>query len=503
MQDPTGAGRTEVAIIGTGFSGLGAAMALKREGADDFVIFERRSGIGGTWHDNRYPGCQCDVPSHLYSFSRKPNPNWSRTYSTQPEIERYLQDCARSEGLLPHIRFEHEVLEARWDDQRRVWQIDTDKGTWLANKLIAAHGGLADPAFPDLPGLESFHGTVMHSAAWDPDVSLEGKRVAVVGTGASAIQIVPRIQPEVDRLFVFQRTPPWVLPHTDRPIGERERRLYRRFPLAQKLVRGAIYLARETMAVGMTRDPRLLAPLRAIALRHLKSQVPDRQLRKKMTPRYSPGCKRLLLSNDYYSAVAATNCDLVTEPIRELRGRTLVTSDGTERDVDVVIFATGFRVLDNPMKERIVGRGDRSLAEAWRTSGLRAYLGTTVPGFPNLFLMTGPNTGIGHTSLLVMIEAQVRYVIDCLRFMQERSIATVDVLPEAVESFNAELQARMARSVWTTGGCVSWYLDDEGRNSTLWPDFTFRFRQKTRRFDPAAYALEVPRPAQDRNRISA
>lgn len=503
MQDASGCTKIEVAIIGTGFSGLGAAMALKREGLDDFVIFERRSGIGGTWHDNRYPGCQCDVPSHLYSFSRRPNPNWSRTYSTQPEIERYLQDCARESEVLPHVRFEHEVLEARWDDEAQVWEIDTNRGTWIARKLIAAHGGLAQPAFPDLAGLDSFSGTVMHSAAWDPEVSLEGKRVAVVGTGASAIQIVPRIQPEVDRLFVFQRTPPWVLPHTDRPISDRERRLYRRFPLAQKAVRAAIYLARETLAVGMTRDPRLLAPLRAIAWRHLKSQVQDRDLRKKLIPGYSPGCKRLLLSNDYYPAVGAPNTELVTEPIRELRGGALVTADGNEREVDVVIFATGFRVLDNPMTERIVGRGDRSLADGWRTTGLRAYLGTTVSGFPNLFLMTGPNTGIGHTSLLVMIEAQVRYVVDCLRFMRERSIDVVDVVPEAVERFNESLQAKMGRSVWTTGGCVSWYLDDHGRNSTLWPDFTFRFRHMTRRFDPAAYALEVSRPTRDRNRLSA
>lgn len=470
---------------------------------EDFVILERRSGVGGTWYDNRYPGCQCDVPSHLYSFSFRPNPEWSRTYSTQPEIEHYLQDCASEAGVVDHVRFDHEVTGARWDEQQQVWFLETTRGKWAVGKLIAAHGGLAEPAFPDLVGLDGFTGQVMHSAAWDPEVSLEGKRVAVVGTGASAIQIVPRIVRQVERLLVFQRTPAWVLPHTDRPISERERRVYRRFPLVQKAVRAAIYLARETIVLGMTRNRRFLAPLRALALRHLRSQVPDRTLRKKLTPSFSPGCKRLLLSNDYYPALTAPGAELVTEPIRELRGDSIVTSDGIERRVDVVIFATGFRVTDNPMAGKVVGTDGRSLADVWHDEGLRAYLGTTVTGFPNLFLMTGPNTGIGHTSLLVMIEAQTRYVLDCLRYMRERSIGAVEVRPEALERFNENIQAKMARSVWTTGGCSSWYLDEQGRNSTLWPDFTWRFRRMTRRFDPAAYRLSPAGRDARRHRMSA
>ena len=503
MGQADAATRTGIAIIGTGFSGLGVAMALKRERIEDFVILERRSGVGGTWHDNRYPGCQCDVPSHLYSFSFRPNPEWSRTYSTQPEIERYLRRCADESGVLPHVRFDHDVLRTRWDDEEQMWFIETNQGTWAAEKLIGAWGGLAEPAFPDLPGLDSFRGRVMHSAAWDQDVSLEGKRVAVVGTGASAIQIVPQVQPQVDKLYVFQRTPAWVLPHTDRPITERERNLYRRFPLAQKAVRGAIYAARELMAIGMTKNPRYLAPLRALALRHLRTQVRDRGLRRKLAPSYSPGCKRLLLSNDYYPALDAANAELVTEPIQELRGNAIVTGDGSQHEVDVVVFATGFRVTDNPMKDRIFGSGGRSLTDAWRDTGLTAYLGTTTAGFPNLFLMTGPNTGIGHTSLVVMIESQIRYVIDCLRYMQERSIGAVEVRREAQDRFNEGLQDKMARTVWTTGGCASWYIDEHGKNSTLWPDFTWRFRLMTRRFDPAAYALRPARPARQRQRVPA
>lgn len=500
MTSPT---RIETVIIGTGFSGLGMAMTLKRDGRHDFVVLERRSGLGGTWHDNRYPGCQCDVPSHLYSFSFRPNPNWSRTYSTQPEIERYLETCAEEAGVLPHVHFDHEVLSARWDETERVWVVETNRGTWVAERVIGGWGGLAEPAYPDIPGIDDFEGTVMHSAAWDADVDVAGKRVAVVGTGASAIQIVPRVAETAAQLYVFQRTPAWVLPHTDRPISDRERKLYRRLPLAQKAVRASIYLAREMLAIGMTRNPRFLAPLRALALRHLRSQVRDRALRKKLIPSYSPGCKRLLLSNDYYPALDKPISELVTEPIREMRGNAIVTGDGAEREVDVVVFATGFLVTDNPMANRIVGRDGLSLEDAWRDSGARAYLGTTLTGFPNLFLMTGPNTGIGHTSLLLMIESQFRYVLDCFRYMDERSIGVVDVRADALDRFNEELQRKMARTVWTTGGCSSWYMDDQGRNSTLWPDYTWRFRQMTRRFDPAAYAMQPARPVRRSERVPA
>lgn len=477
-----------VAVVGTGFSGLGMAIRLKQAGIP-FVVFERAAEIGGTWRDNTYPGCQCDVPSHLYSFSFAPNPNWSRTYSPQPEIWAYLRDCAARFDLYPHIRFEHEVLDAAWDDDRRVWQLETTQGRWTADVLVSGNGGLAEPSIPHLPGLETFEGAVFHTAAWDHDHDLEREKVAVVGTGASAIQVIPNIQPRVERLRVFQRTAPWVLPHTDRPTTQKERSAYRRFPLLQKLVRAMVYTAREFLVFGLTKDSRLLAPMAWIGKQHLKRQVPDRQLRRKLIPRYSPGCKRLLLSNDYYPALTKPNVDVITEGITEILPRSIVTTDGAEHETDAIIFATGFLVTDNPVMERVRGRDGRSLAKAWLDNGLRAYLGTTVPGFPNLFLMTGPNTGIGHTSLLVMIEAQIRYVMSCLKLMSRHRISTVEVRESTVDAFSAELQERSKTTVWTAGGCQSWYLDAEGRNTTLWPDFTWRFVRRTRRFDPENYNL--------------
>ena len=480
-------GHARVAIVGSGFSGLGVAIELKRRGMNDFVVLERAGEIGGTWRDNTYPGCQCDVPSHLYSYSFAPNPSWSRTYSTQPEIQRYLQGCAERFGVLPHVRFHHEATSVEWDEGEARWTIETSEGTFTADVLVAAHGALAEPSIPPIPGLDRFAGTSFHSASWRHDGELRGRRVAVIGTGASAIQIVPTIQPEVAQLFVFQRTPAWVLPHTDRPVSRAEQRLYAAVPELQLLVRGMIYASRELLVVGLAKDQRFAAPIRAAATAHLRRQVRDPELRRKLTPRFSPGCKRLLLSNDYHPALQAPNVELVTDPILEIREEGIATADGRVHEVDTIVFGTGFRVTDNPMAARLRGRDGRSLRETWTDSGIRAYLGTTIPGFPNFFLMTGPNTGIGHTSLLVMIEAQTRYILSCLRYMRERGVSTVDVRPEVVDEYNRELEAKLERTVWNAGGCRSWYLDPTGRNPTIWPDFTWRFRSRTRVFDPAAY----------------
>lgn len=479
--------RARIVILGSGFSGLGMALRLKHEGITDFVILERADELGGTWRDNVYPGCQCDVPSHLYSFSFRPNPEWSRTYSMRPEIQAYLKSCAEEAGIHEHVRFGHEVLSASWNESDACWWIETSHGTWVAKFLISAHGGLHIPAYPNLPGMETFSGRIVHSAAWDPDLELAGKRVGVVGTGASAIQIVPGIQPVVKKLDVFQRTPAWILPHTDRPITGLERRIFRRFPAIQRTRRSLVYWGREALVVGMTKNKKFLKPLRALATGHLRRQVRDRDLRRRLTPRYEPGCKRLLLSNTFYPAVAASNTELVTEQIEAVTSKGMVTADGVEHELDVIVFATGFRVTDNPMVEHIKGRDGRSLGELWRETGIRAYLGTTVDNFPNLFVMTGPNTGIGHTSLLVMVEAQIRYVMSALRYAADHELSAIEVRPEAVERFNEQLQRKMRNTVWTQGGCASWYLDSKGRNSTLWPDFTFRFVQMTRRFDAATY----------------
>jgi len=483
---------SRIAIVGAGFAGLGAAIRLSQEGVDDFVVFEKNSDVGGTWWDNSYPGCRCDVPSHLYSFSFALNPDWSETYSPQPEIWAYLRETAERFGVLPHIRLNTPVTDACWDGAAGQWRLETPDGVHTADVLIGGNGALSEPATPDIPGLDRFQGPAFHSARWDVNEQLAGKRVAVIGTGASAIQIVPSIQPDVAQLHVFQRTPPWVPPHSRRPITSAERALYRHVPATQRFVRGLVYWTRELLAYGMTKNPRALKVVRRVATRHMRDQVKDPELRRKITPSYTPGCKRLLPSNDYYPALTKENVEVVTDGIAEIKEHSIVTIDGTEREIDVLVLATGFHVTDNPMMEHIRGADGRSLLEQWRASGAQAYLGTTVPGYPNFFLLAGPNTGIGHTSLVFMIEAQIAYVMGALRAMNARGAATVEVRPEPFESYNAELQSKMQRTVWNTGGCASWYLDAEGRNTTLWPDFTWKFRQRTRRFDAEHYEFGEP-----------
>jgi cation diffusion facilitator CzcD-associated flavoprotein CzcO len=477
----------EIAIIGSGFSGLGTAIRLRQEGRDDFVVLECASDVGGTWYFNTYPGCACDVPSHLYSFSFAPNPDWSATYSGQPEIRDYLRRCADDFGVRPFIRFNREVTAARWDDDAACWRLDTTGGPLSARVLVAAAGPLTEPKLPPLPGLESFTGTAFHSARWDHDHDLTGERVAAIGTGASAIQFVPAIQPHVTRLHVFQRTPPWVLPHTSRPITDLERRLYRAVPAAQRLVRGGTYAAREALVLGFVKDPRLMRALERTARRHMERQISDPELRARVTPSYTIGCKRILPSNRWYRALAKPNVELVSAAVREVRPTSVVAADGTEREVDTIVFGTGFHVTDMPVGRLIAGRDGRTLDEVWQGSP-RAHLGTAVAGFPNLFVLLGPNTGLGHNSMIYMAESQIAHVLDALRRMRERGADVVEVRPEAQARYNARVDERMRRTVWTTG-CSSWYIDANGRNSTLWPDWTWRFRRRTARLDPADYEL--------------
>jgi cation diffusion facilitator CzcD-associated flavoprotein CzcO len=488
MVNKEGVPHVRVAVVGAGFAGLAAGAALERAGVE-YTVFERADDLGGTWRDNRYPGCQCDVPSHLYSLSYALNPEWSSTYPLQAEIWDYMRRSAARFGVLPHIRFGHDVREACWDDAARRWRVDATAGRWTADVLVAGNGPLSEPALPALPGLERFTGTVFHSAAWDHGHDLTGERVGVVGTGSSAVQFVPRIQPKVGRLVLFQRTPAWVLPHRDRPIRAWERRLYRTLPLAQRVVRWGVYWSRELLVLSLCRDPRRTRVIRRLAVAHLERQVADPELRRKLTPAYLPGCKRLLLSNDFYPALTRDNVEVVTDPIAGIGPRSVTTADGTAHDVDTLVLATGFRVTDNPMMERIRGRDGRSLAETWREGGAQAYLGTTVAGFPNLFLLAGPNTGIGHTSLVFMIESQMAYVLGALRALERQGLSAVEPRREAQDDFNREVQRRMGRTVWTTGGCASWYLDARGRNTTLWPDFTWKYRLRTRRFEPRDHHL--------------
>ena len=483
-----------VVVVGSGFSGLGVAIGLRRRGFEDFVVLERAGDIGGTWRDNTYPGCACDVPSRLYSYSFAPNPEWSESFSPQPEIRAYLRRCAERFGVLPHVRLGQEVTSLEWDDDAAHWHVRTPTTAMTADVVVAGVGALSEPSVPALPGLERFEGTVFHSATWDHEHDLRGRRVAVVGTGASAIQFVPQIQPLVERLTLFQRTPPWVLPRRNRRYGRLERLCYRRLPFLQYLARAAIYLGHETFVLGFTRSRGLMRLGRRAAVAHLRRQVPDPALREKLTPDYVLGCKRVLLSDDYYPSLTQSNVEVVTAGIGEVTAGGVVTADGVEHEVDTIIFGTGFHVTDFPAARRIRGRHGRVLADAWR-QGVEAYLGTTVAGFPNLFLMTGPNTGLGHSSMVYMIESQTAYVLDAIGQMERRGAAVVEVRPEVQARFNAELAGRSEGTVWTGGGCRSWYLDERGRNTTLWPGFTFEFRRRTRRFDTESYELRPPVPA--------
>ena len=487
-----------VVIVGSGFSGLGMAARLKQEGMEDFVVLERADEVGGTWRDNTYPGCQCDVPSNLYSFSFAANPGWSRAFSMQPEIQDYLVRCADEFGVRPHMRFGHELTGASWDQAEQIWRLETNEGDFTADVLVSAVGGLSEPRIPELPGLGEFQGEVFHSAAWKHDVDLSGKRVAVVGTGASAIQIVPKLQREVEQLHVFQRTPAWIMPHTDRPLPRWYRRLFKRAPALQRVVRNAIYWGRETFVIGFMGKDRMRIANWA-ARRLLARQVPDPELRAKLTPDYSIGCKRILLSNEFYPALQQPNVELLACGVSELRTGSIVGADGREREVDAVVFATGFHVTDMPIAERVAGRDGQTLDDVWQGSP-RAYLGTAIPGFPNLFFLLGPNTGLGHTSIVVMIEAQVNYVMQALRLMQRGNVAELEVRADVQEAYNRDLDRQLEKSVWNSGGCASWYVDDKGRNSTLWPGFTWRFRQKTARFQLSEYEVRqrererVPEP---------
>jgi cation diffusion facilitator CzcD-associated flavoprotein CzcO len=464
-----------VAIVGTGFSGLGMAIRLKQEGEHDFVLLERAGDIGGTWRDNTYPGCRCDVPSHLYSFSFAPNPNWSSTFSPQPEILDYLRETASCHGVLPHVSFDTELEAASWDDEQQHWMIETSRGAMTADVLVAAQGPLSDPSLPNIPGMEGFEGESFHSAQWDHDHQLDGERVAVIGTGASAIQFVPEIQPRVGKLHVFQRTAPWVVPHPNRPMTRVERALYRLFPPAQLAMRAGIYWARESFVLQFRRRA-VGKLLERISLKHLESQVKDPELREKLTPRYRMGCKRILPTDEWYPALVKPNVEVVTDAISEVRPHSIVTADGIEREVDTIIYGTGFHVTDVPIANRISGRDGRTLAEVWR-------------GSMHLFFLVGPNTGLGHTSIVFMIESQINYVLDALRAMRGRGASTVEVRAEAQAAYNAELDRMTEGTVWVSGGCQSYYIDRNGHNSTLWPTYTWPFRQRTRKFDIAAYML--------------
>lgn len=474
-----------IVILGTGFSGLGMAIQLKKHGYNDFVIIEKASDVGGTWRDNTYPGCACDIPSHLYSFSFAPNPYWSHTYSPQHEIRSYLRHCTERFGLLSHIQWNSALQEATWHEDEQRWYITTTQGRLSTNLLILGNGPLSEPSLPSISGIESFKGTLFHSARWRHDYDLTNKRVAVIGTGASAIQFVPQIQPHVGHLTLFQRTPPWILPRQDQAIASWQHTLFRFLPMVQRLIRTRMYWQRELLVLGFRSHGDLLGRAEQLALGHLRRQISDPDLRAKLIPQYRLGCKRILLSNDYYPALTQTNVELVTERIRAVRAHSILAENGQEHEIDTIICGTGFHVTDTQLPQYVYGRTSQSLADTWQT-GPSAYLGTSVAGFPNLFLLIGPNTGLGHNSMVYMIEAQTAYILDCLHIMDRYKLQTVEIQAEAQEAYNVLLQQQMQCTVWASG-CASWYLAANGRNTTLWPTFTFKFRHQTRRFDLQHY----------------
>ena len=481
-----------IVIVGSGFGGLGLAIQLRRRGMHDVVLLERGHDVGGTWRDNTYPGCACDVPSQLYAFSFAPNPDWTRRFAPQPEIQRYLRRVAEAEGILPQVRVGHDVRGAAWDEATQRWRVHTSRGTVEGDVLVLAAGALSDPVTPALPGLDRFAGRVFRSARWDHDAPLDGARVAVIGTGASAIQFVPALQPRVARLHLFQRTPPWVLPRHDRAVPPALRALYRRVPAVQRAVRFGIWASRELFLRPPFRHPRLGALAERVGRRHLARQVRDPALRDALTPRYAAGCKRVLLSDDYYPAVAQPNVELITSGVREVRARGIVAGDGVERPVDAIVFGTGFQPTTPPLAPHVRGRDGRSLAEAWGGSP-RAHVGTTVPGFPNCVLLMGPNTGLGHSSVVLMLEAQIAHVLGLLDAMAARGATAVEPRAETERAWVARVDARMRGTVWTRGGCASWYLDATGRNSTLWPDGTWSFRRRVARVRVDEYAFGTAR----------
>ncbi|MFE9886363.1 flavin-containing monooxygenase [Streptomyces scopuliridis] len=482
-----------VAVIGSGFGGLGAAVRLRREGMTDFVVLERAGSIGGAWRDNSYPGCACDVPSHLYSFSFAPNPDWPRTFSGQRHIRAYLEHVADTFGLRPHLRLNHEVRLMRWDNDALHWEIETSRGILTADVVVSATGPLSDPKIPEIPGLAGFPGKVFHSARWDHGYDLRGKRVAVIGTGASAIQIVPAIQPEVGRLTLFQRTPPWVMPRVDRAISGAERRVHRALPFTGTLRRRFLWGIRELQVQAFTKRPNELGFVESLARANMTKAIKDPVLRAKLTPSYRIGCKRILLSSSYYPALARPNVDLVASGLAEVRGSTLVAADGTETEADAIVFGTGFHVTDMPIAERVVGADGITLAEAWK-DGMESLRGATAAGFPNWMTIIGPNTGLGNSSMILIIESQLNYMADYLRQLdglggRRSGRVALGPRPAAVRAWNHQMQERMKRTVWNTGGCTSWYLDEQGRNTTAWPGTTAEFRRATREVDLAEYEV--------------
>lgn len=467
-------------IIGTGFSGLGMAIALQQRGVD-FIILEKADDIGGTWRDNSYPGCACDIPSHLYSYSFEPKADWKHPFSYQPEIWDYLKGVTEKYGLRRYILFDSLADRAYWDDDEYRWHVFTSDGReYIAQFLISGAGALHIPFMPEIDGADEFRGAAFHSVQWDHSIDLTGKRVAMIGTGASAIQIVPEIVGHVSGLQLYQRTPPWVVPRINQELPMVLRRALENVPGLRAMVRAIVYWAHEALAYGMTKRPGVLKVIEALAKWNIRRLVKDRELRRKLTPNYRIGCKRILNSSTYYRAVADPKTQLITEPITRITCDGIVTADGNEHQVDVIVYGTGFHVTDSYTYLQIQGRRGEDLVDRWNREGVGAHRGITVANMPNLFLLLGPNTGLGHNSVVFMIESQIHYVSDAIAKCDRLGVQALAPTRIAQDCFNNELQHKLSHSVWSTGGCSSWYLDRHGKNTVLWGSYTWQYWLTTR-----------------------
>lgn len=477
-----------VAVIGAGLGGIGLGAKFVGHGMRDFLIFDRATGVGGTWWSNRYPGCACDVPSHLYSLSFAPNPDWTRRFAPRGEIQAYLEHCVARFNVRPHLVLGTGIKHAVWDEQMAIWRLTDDHGkAWSADVAVSAIGGLSRPAWPQIPGLEQFRGPVFHSQQWDDAVELAGKRVAVIGTGASAAQFVPEIAEKVESLDVYMRSPQWILPRPDAAIGPARRKLYRRFPLLQKMARLGIWLISEARVPGLAWNNRLAGFHRWLARRHLRRQVSDRELREKLAPDYDIGCKRVILSSNFYPALMRDNVSLIDCGIDRVEDDSIIDTRGNRRQVDIVILGTGFRATDPVPEGMITGRDGTDLGALWK-QGPEAWRGVAVSGFPNLFLLMGPNTALGHNSVILMLEAQMTFVLRALEYRRKSGRQVLEIEPGVQRDYNRWLNRKLAGTVWNSGGCSSWYLHPEsGRNTTLWPGFTWQYMRMMRRFEPRAF----------------
>ena len=477
-----------VAILGAGAAGLCMAIKLRGAGVENFTIFEKAGSVGGTWRDNTYPGSGCDVPSMLYSYSFEPKPDWSRKFAPQPEIVEYFETVARKYRLLPHIRFNTEIVEARFDEAEGLWHIRSAAGeAFTANVLISGVGQLNRPAYPKIEGLNDFQGAAFHSARWDHDVDLEGKRVGVIGNGASAIQFVPEIAPKVGKLTIFQRTPNWCVPKRDRPFTEFEKKLHRAIPALARLQRWWTWMMLERNYLAFVQGSFFGKLFERAALKEMETHIKDPELRKKLTPDYPAGCKRILLTNDWYPALARDNVEVETSHIAKITADAIVTEDDVSHPVDVIIHATGFESTDFLAPMKIVGRNNMDLNDVW-ARGAEAHRGVAVAGFPNFFMLYGPNTNLGHNSIIFMIECQANYIAQCVAALRNSKLRYLDVRKEAMESFNRELQKDMQKTVWAAG-CSSWYKTVDGKVTNNWSSFTARYWWQMRHPDFEEYSL--------------